>query len=165
MGAVHKLLVEAASGKEVWETKQAMNVQGASRPAKRECFEKTDWKQLDPQGAFRSPVSSEIQKPMSGIDKNKRSAWEPMKERPLKNKVLKGTSVERKSQQPVRRSEELLGKAKLMKPRVCVKGKRIEKGDIIYTTPPSKMQSKNEDDTELTEIVEETIIQEGRVGE
>ena len=65
----------------------------------------------------------------------------------------------------MRRSEELLGKAKLMKPRVCVKGKRIEKGDIIYTTPPSKMQSKNEDDTELTEIVEETIIQEGRVGE
>ena len=90
-----------------------------------------------------------------------------MKERPLKalkNKVLKGTSVERKSQQPVRRSEELLGKAKLMKPRVCVKGKRIKKGDIIYTTPPSKMQSKNEDDTELTEIVEETIIQEKRVG-
>ena len=76
-----------------------------------------------------------------------------------KTKICKSTGTDYRCGS----SGEIPEKAKLKIPRVVVKGRRTKKGAFTSMTPPSMIQSKTVAETELTEIVEEEVIEEGRV--
>ena len=146
MEAVHKLLVEAMSRKELWEMGHTMNSHRTTGSENSVVLEKRKWRQQRQTGQARSTGTIDIQRQRNVIELNIEGAKEPRTQPRTKDVHSRATLKE--------------GHGK--KTRVLVKGRRAKKR-VVTTAETIVQPLKNLADSNGSVIVMEEVLQEGRV--